>query len=146
MNNAMKKVITILAVLFLVTGIYAQRATVISGSLAAINVDVSNLTADTTEFPPIQGEYDVSLQFIPAAYGAGTATSFSYVIYQSNSDVDAVWTAITSSADVTSLTDADAIAAITDFKGLRLRVICTTESAEEMTVTAYYAYKKHRKE
>ena len=120
----MKKIFIILGILFLTTGIYAQRATVISGSLTAINVDDTNLTADTTEFPAIQGEYDISLQLIPAAYGDGTATSFSYVVYQSNSDVDAVWTAITSSATVTSLTDADAISNITDFKGLRLRVIC----------------------
>jgi len=146
MNNTMKKVIAILAVLFLVMGIYAQRATIIYGSLAAINVDVSNLTADTVEFPPIQGEYDISLQFIPAAYGDGTETSFSYVVYQSNSDADAVWTAITSSVNVTSLTDADAISNITDFKGLRLRAICAGASADTCTVTPYYVYKKHDKE
>lgn len=145
-NNAMKKVIAILAVLFLVMGIYAQRATVISGSLTAINVDDTNLTADTTEFPPIQGEYDVSLQFIPAAYGAGSATSFTYVVYQSNSDVDAVWTAITTSAAVTSLTDADAISTITDFKGLRLRVICAGTDNDTCTVTPYYVFKKHDNE
>jgi len=143
-NNIMKKLLTILAALFLVTGIYAQSATVVAGSLTAITLN--GAVRDTIDFPVCQGEYDISLQLIPALAGSGDSVHFSHIIQQSNSDVDAVWTAITSSATVSTVTDGDALVAITDFKGLRLRTICLGIGEDTCTVTGHYAYKKHRKE
>ena len=140
----MKKLLIILGVLFLSMGIYAQSATVVAGELTAITLN--GAVADTIVFPACQGEYDISLQLMPALSGSGDSLHYSYVVHQSNSDADAVWTAITSSANVFSATDADALVAITDFKGLRLRAICLGISTDTCTVTGYYAFKKHRKE
>ena len=97
-------------------------------------------------FNKIEGEYDVSIQLIPALVGSGDSVHFSFVIHQSNHGSDAVWTALTSSATVSTVRDADALVAITDFKGLRLRAIMTGISTDTITVTPYTVYKKHRKE
>lgn len=148
-NNAMKKLITILSVLFLVTGIYAQRATVLTPNASWISdntITLNGAVRDTIDFPTIQGEYDISLQLIPALSGSGDSLHFSHVIQQSNSDVDAVWTLITSSVNVFTVRDADALVAVTDFKGLRLRAICLGVSTDSCTVTPYYVFKKHDNE
>jgi len=135
------KLLIILIGLFAFVAIQAQSATVIPETYDAITLD--SIDTDTIEFNTIQGEYDVSLQLIPALSGAGDSLDFSFVLYQSNSDDDAVWTAITSSATVSSTTDADALVAITDFKGLRLRAILISISTDTCTVTPYSVYKKH---
>ena len=142
----MKKGILFIAVLFLAVGVYAQSATVKAGALTAITLDTDDTASDTLTFPVCMGEYDISLQLIPAAVSPGTNVSFKYYLYQSNSLSGDAWSILGSQYTVTSVVDSDCMIAITDFKGLRLRAICTTESAEEMTVTGYYAYKKHKKE
>ena len=142
----MKKIIVFLAAIFLTIGMYAQSATVKAGALTAITLDTDDIASDTLTFPVCMGEYDISLQFIPAAVSPGTNVSFKYYLYQSNSLSGDVWSILGSQYTVTSVNDGDCMIAITDFKGLRLRAICTTTSADEMTVTGYYAYKKHKKE
>lgn len=142
----MKKIIVFLAAIFLTIGIYAQSATVVAGELTAITLDTDDTASDTLSFPICMGEYDISLQLIPAAVSPGTNVSFKYYLYQSNSLSADAWSILGSQYTVTSVTDSDCMIAITDFKGLRLRAICTTESAEETTVTGYYSYKKHKKE
>ena len=141
----MKKGILFMAVLFLAVGVYAQSATVKAGALTAITLDTDDTASDTLTFPVCMGEYDISLQLIPAAVSPGTNVSFKYYLYQSNSLSGDAWSILGSQYTVTSVVDSDCMIAITDFKGLRLRAICTTESAEEMTVTGYYDYKKHIK-
>ena len=140
----MKKLLIILIGLFAFVAIQAQSATVLPETYTAITlqgVDTESITFNT-----IQGEYDVSLQLIPALAGEGDSLDFSFIIYQSNSDGDAVWTAITSSATVTSTTDADALIAITDFKGLRLKATLIGISTDTCTVIPYSVYKKHAQE
>ena len=140
----MKKLLVILFVLFAAIAVSAQSATVIPETYDAITL--FSPSTDTIEFNTIQGEYSVSLQLIPSLTGSGDSLIFSHVIYQSNSDADAVWTAITSSATVSTVTDADALVAISDFKGLRLRAICTGIGEDTVTVTPYSVYKKHANE
>ena len=140
----MKKIITFLAVLFLAAGIYAQSATVVAGEMSALTLN--GTSTDTVTFPIIKGEYDISLQFIPALAGSGDSLHVSYILYQSDSRGVEVWSSITSSANVFTTTDSDGLIAITDFKGLRLQAICTGVGADTSTVTPYFAYKKHRKE
>lgn len=140
----MKKIIGLLFALFVAIAINAQSATVVVNVMS--NLTLNGVGTATVTFPTIQGEYDVSLQLIPALAGSGDSLHFSHVIYQSNSDGDDVWTAITSSATVSTTTDADALTAITDFKGLRLKAICTGIGTDTSTVTPYAVYKKHKEE
>ena len=140
----MKKLLIILIALFAFVAINAQSATVIPQKMSALTLE--GVDTATVTFPVVEGEYDVSLQLIPALAGSGDSLHFSHVIYQSNSDVDAVWTAITSSATVSTTTDADALVAITDFKGLRLKATCIGISTDTCTVQPYCVYKKHKKE
>lgn len=140
----MKKGILFIAVLFLAVGIHAQTATVIAGELSALTLN--GTSTDTVTFPIIKGEYDLSVQFIPALAGSGDSLHFSYILYQSDSKGVEVWSAITSSANVFTTTDSDGLVSITDFKGLRLQAICTGVGTDTSTVTPYYSYKKHRKE
>ncbi len=140
----MKKLIVILIGLFAFVAIQAQSATVLPETYTTLTL--SGIDTATVTYNTIQGEYDVSLQLIPALAGAGDSLDFSHILYQSNSDGDAVWTAITSSATVTSTTDADALTAITDFKGLRLKSILIGISTDTCTVIPYSVYKKHAQE
>jgi len=142
----MKKIILFLAAIFLTLGIYAQSATVVAGTLTALTLTTEDVASDTLSFPICMGEYDISLQFIPAATGSGSNVSFKYSLYQSNSPSADAWSLLGSEYTVTSVNDGDCMIAITDFKGLRLRAICTSTSADTTTVTGYYAYKKHRLE
>ena len=146
MNKTMKKFIILFAFLiaFLAVGVQAQTATVIPYKMTALTLNGTGTA--TVTFPTVQGEYDVSIQLIPALAGAGDSLHFSHVIYQSNSDADAVWTAITSSATVSTTTDADALVSITDFKGLRLKAICTGIGTDTSTVQPYFVVKKHAEE
>ena len=144
MNKIMKRLAAILISLFVIVAINAQSATVIPKTYDAVTLN--GAVNDTILFDKIQGEYDVSLQLIPALAGSGDSLDFSFILYQSNHNADNAWTAITSSATVSSTTDADALVAITDFKGLRLRAIVTGISTDTCTVTAYSSYKKHANE
>ena len=140
----MKKLIVILIGLFAFVAIQAQSATVLPETYTTLTLN--GIDTATVTYNTIQGEYDVSLQLIPALAGSGDSLDFSFILYQSNSDGDAVWTAITSSATVTSTTDADALIAITDFKGLRLKSILIGISTDTCTVIPYSVYKKHAEE
>lgn len=140
----MKKLIFILCALFIGAYVYSQSGTVIKQKMTALTLQ--GVDAETVTFPTVQGEYDISIQLIPALSGAGDSLDFSFIVYQSNSDADAVWTAITSSATVSTTTDADAIATVTDFTGLRIKAICTGISGDTATVTPYFVVKKHAQE
>ena len=143
----MKKLISLLIVLFCLVGVYAQRTGTVINNAPALAADtLFGQDTSTVYWPPIQGEFDASLQLIPALYGAGDSLQFTYILYQSNSDADNVWTAITSSYTVSTTTDADALIAITDFKGLRLKSIIIGSSTDTCIVTPYYTYKKHSQE
>ena len=144
MNNIMKKIIGSLIFLFAIIAIQAQSATVLPQTYTALTLN--GVTTDTIIYNPIQGEYDVSLQLIPALSGSGDSLHFTHVLYQSNHNVDAVWTVLVGSTTVSTVTDSDALIAITDFKGLRLRAICTGISTDTVTVTPYSVYKKHAQE
>jgi len=143
----MKKLIVILIALFAVIAIHAQSATVIPyGPNELDAITLNGQVADTIEFPAIPGEYDLSMQLIPATYGVGTSVSFTYYIYQSNSYSANAWTQIGSQYTVTTTTDGDAKTTITDFKGLRLRSICLGTSTDTITVQPYMVAKKHADE
>jgi len=140
----MKKLIAILIVAFFGLATYAQSATVLKQKYTA--EVIQGQVTDTIEFNKVEGEYDISYQLIPAATGVGTSLAFTFILYQSNHGSDDAWTAITSAATVTTATDADAIAAVTDFGGLRCRAILTGTSTDTVTVTPYSVYKKHKNE
>jgi len=140
----MKKLLIVLISLFAFIAVQAQSANTVpyEGSAITLNGQV----ADTVTFPTIPGEYDLSMQLIPATAGSGSSVSFTYYIYQSNDYSADAWTQLGSQYTVTTVTDGDAKLAITDFKGLRLRSICLGTSTDTITVTPYMVAKKHRKE
>ena len=107
---------------------------------------VNGTSTDTVTFPRIAGEYDASIQLIPALYGAGDSVHFSHVLYLSDSWDDDAWTAVSSADTVSSVTDSDAIAWWADMKPVRIQVICTGLSTDTVTITPYAVYKKHSNE
>jgi len=142
----MKKLLISLIFICSVLMIQAQSATVIHNAPALTAITLSGTGTGTITFPPIMGEYDVSLQLIPALAGVGDSLNFSYIVYQSNSISTSVWTALNTADTVDTATDADAIYEIDDFNGLRLKVICTGICGDTSTVTPYWVYKKHAQE
>ena len=142
----MKKLLISLVFISLAVMIHAQSATVIHNApqLAAVRLD--GVKTATITIPVVLGEYDLSVQLIPATTLAGSTLSFSYIVYQSNSAAGSGWTALNTLKTVTSATDADAIYEITDAVGLKYKIICTGIGADTSTVTPYYVYKKHANE
>ena len=143
----MKKLLFILS--FILSGlmVQSQSATVIHNAPQLAAGTLSGIRdTETFTFPIVLGEYDVSLQLIPATTLAGDSSNFSYIPYQSNSASAAVWTALAAADTVDTATDSDAIYEITDFKGLRLKVICTQICGDTSTITPYWVYKKHAQE
>lgn len=138
-----KSIFLILFCLFALVAVQAQKTTISKEYTA---VTLNGAVTGTTTFIPIQGEWDVSVQLIPALAGSGDSLDFSYIIYQSNSAGDNVWTILTTADTVSSTTDADALYANADFGGLRLKAIYTGISTDTCTVTARTVYKKHRNE
>ena len=140
----MKRLIVIFSALLFFVATEAQLPSVVMSEQTAVTLAATKESTGSATFTPsIQGEYDVSLQSIPAS-AADSGAYFTYMVYQSNSDVDAVWTEIlTASEAVTSLTDADAITQITDFKGLRIKIIYTNTGTKAKTITPYMVCKKH---
>ena len=123
---------------------YSQSATVLNYTLSAATVN--GTSTDTTILPIINGEYDVSLQMIPALAGVGDSLIFSHVLYLSDSYEDNAWSAISSADTVSTATDADGIAWWADMKSLRIKAIYTGISTDTITVTPYVVYKKHAQE
>jgi len=142
----MKRLLILATVLIFAVSAFSQRSgTVLQETMGALTVPGTR--TDTSEvLPPVMGEFDVSIQLIPALYGAGDSLWFSYIPYQSNVLTGNVWTALAAADTVGTNTDSDAIYEITDFKGLRLRVICTAICADTITITPYVVYKKHANE
>lgn len=141
----MKKLFIISALLlFVAFAAQAQSATTVPEEYTAVTLN--GAVTGTTTFDKIIGEYDVSIQMIPALAGSGDSLDFSYIIYQSNSVGDNVWTALSTADTVSSTTDSDAIWTVTDFTGQRLKVIYTGISTDTCTVTGYTVYKKHKNE
>ena len=144
----MKKILIILVASFAFIAIQAQSQTSVpwEGTALTILGQVAD-TVDYLEGGSVTGEYDVSMQLIPATAGSGTSVSFTYYIYQSNSyDAVTAWTQIGSQYTVTTTTDPDAKTVITDFKGLRLRAICLGTSTDTITIQPYMVRKKHANE
>jgi hypothetical protein len=143
----MKKFLIFAILIFAFVGLQAQRGsgTVLKQKMSAVTVNGAGDT-DYTIFPTVQGEYDLSLQMIPAKYGAGDSIYFSYRLYLSDSDGDDVWTVVSDADTVTSTTDYDALVTFTDFKSLRVKAIYTGIGADSVTITPYCVYKKHSNE
>ena len=140
----MKKLILIFLCLFAVIAINAQSATVIPYKLAAVTVNGTG--TGTSTLPIISGEYDVSLQMMPALAGSGDSVIFSHVLYLSDSYVDDAWSSVSSADTVSSVTDSDAIVWWADMKSLRIKAIYTGISTDTITITPYVVYKKHANE
>jgi len=140
----MKKLIILFICLFAFMAMYSQSATVLNYTLSAATVN--GTSTDTTILPIINGEYDVSLQMIPALAGVGDSLIFSHVLYLSDSYEDNAWSAISSADTVSTATDADGIAWWADMKSLRIKAIYTGISTDTITVTPYVVYKKHAQE
>jgi len=122
----------------------AQTATVLKYKMAAQTVNGTG-TAETI-FPIIMGEYDVSLQMIPALSGSGDSLIFSHIMYLSDHPSDDVWSAVSSADTVSTATDSDGIVYWSDMKPLRIKAIYTGISTDTITVTPYIVYKKHANE
>ena len=140
----MKKLLISLIFICSVLMIQAQSATVIKYAMPAVTV--SGTGTGTTTFPIIMGEYDVSIQLIPATAGAGSSLSFSHIGYLSASLDANAWSAVYAADTVTTATDSDAIKYWSDMKPVRLKVIYTGLSSDTITVTPYAVYKKHANE
>jgi len=140
----MKKLITIILCLFVVLAIDAQSATVIKYKPAAATV--YGTSTDTTVFPLIHGEYDVSIQLWPALSLSGDSLNFSFYPQLSASYADDAWTTTSAADSVDTATDSDAIIWYADMKPLRLRIVYTGLSTDTITVQPYAVYKKHRNE
>jgi len=141
----MKKLLALIVFAALVcAGIQAQSATVIKKKMPAVTVKGTG--TGYTIFPILAGEYDVSIQMIPAVYGVGTHVSFSHVLYLSDSYSDDVWSAVSSADTVSTVTDSDAIAYWSDLKPVRIKAIYTGLTTDTITVTPYFVAKKHANE
>ena len=140
----MKKLIVLLISLVFTLAIYSQSATVIPFKLSAVTVNGTG--TGTVTLPIIAGEYDVSLQMIPALSGSGDSVHFSHILYLSDSYSAAAWTSVSSADTVSSTTDSDAIAWWADMKSLRIKAIFTGISTDTITITPYVVYKKHANE
>jgi len=146
----MKKLIILLFGLFAVLAINAQRGntTIVPNAawVTANTMTLNGAVADTVVLPRISGEYDVSLQLVPALAGSGDSVHFSHVLYLSDSYDDDIWSSVSSADTVSSVTDADAIAWWADMKSLRVRAICLGLSTDTVTIKPYVVYKKHANE
>ncbi|MBW1996065.1 MAG: hypothetical protein JRI77_16700 [Deltaproteobacteria bacterium] len=140
----MKKLILLLIFVFAALFIQAQSATVIPYKLSAVTVNGTG--TGTTTFPIIAGEYDVSIQMIPATAGQGDSVIFSHVMYLSDSYSANAWTAVSSVDTVSSATDSDGIVWWADMKSLRIKAIYTGISTDTITIQPYVVYKKHANE
>ena len=140
----MKKLIFILICLFAYIAVQAQSATVIKKEMAAVTLN--GAVTGTATLPIIAGEYDVSLQMIPALTGSGDSVDFSHILYLSDSYSANAWTSVSVADTVSSVTDSDAIAWWADMKSLRIKAIFTGISEDTITVTPYVVYKKHANE
>lgn len=139
----MKRLIFLLIGIFAIVAIQAQRATVHKKYTA---VTISGTGTGTTTFDKIAGEWDVSIQLIPALAGSGDSLIFSHIMYLSDSYSDDAWSAVSSADTVSSVTDSDGIVWWADMKSLRIKAIYTGISTDTMTVTPYVVYKKHKNE
>lgn len=140
----MKKLIVLLISLVFTLAIYSQSATVIPFKLSAVTVNGTG--TGTVTLPIIAGEYDVSLQMIPALSGSGDSVHFSHILYLSDSYSADAWSSVSSADTVSSTTDSDAIAWWADMKSLRIKAIFTGISTDTITITPYVVYKKHANE
>lgn len=140
----MKKLIFISLCLFAAVVLQAQNTTIIE-TPTATTASVAGGTGTIT-LAEIMGEWDVSLQLIPSLSGAGDTLDFTYVLYQSNALTGDIWSILQTTKTVTSATDADALSNLTDFKGLRMKAICTVTSDDTVTITPYVVNKKFRNE
>lgn len=140
----MKKIFTILVLAMFCILAFSQSATVIKYKMSAVTL--SGVGTGTTTFPIIAGEYDVSLQFIPALAGTGDSLIFSHIMYLSDSYSADAWTAVSSADTVSTTTDSDGIVWWADMKSLRIKAIYTGISTDTCTVTPYAVYKKHANE
>ena len=144
----MKKLIVLFLCLFTVLAINAQSATVISKKMAAVSLTGK---AATGEFitDVVEGEYDVSIQMLPALYGVGDSLNFSYLLYLSDSGGDDVWTIVSTGGvcdTVDTATDPYGLVYWADLKSLRVKVELTNLTADTVTVTPYTVFKKHANE
>ena len=148
MNNIMKKLILTLGALFIIGAIFSQSASVLPWE-SAVGVLKPSLTLTHT-LPQIMAEYDVSIQMDPRdgqVSGSFTDSGMTYIVYQSNSLGDNVWTALGAAATITTgALDTDALYTITDFKGLRLKLIYTATGTDTVNVTTRAVFKKHANE
>jgi len=141
----MKKILILFTFLFaLCLGIQSQSATVLKYKMP--DVTVSGTGTGYTIFPIVAGEYDVSIQMIPALAGTGDSLIFSHIMYLSDSYSDNVWTAVSSADTVSTATDSDGIVWWADLKPLRIKAIYTGISTDTITITPYAVYKKHANE
>jgi len=140
----MKKLLILFISLFAFLAVHSQSATVISYKPTAVTV--SGVGTATITLPQISGEYDVSLQMIPATAGAGDSLNFSHVLYLSDSYDDNAWSSVSSADSVDTATDSDGIAYWADMKSLRIKAICTGLSIDTITIQPYVVYKKHAQE
>ena len=140
----MKRLIFLLAVISLVAFTVEAQKTKIPTEYSAVTVNGTG--AGSVTLDKIMGQWDVSVQLIPALSGAGDSLIFSYIVSQSNSLNDAVWTPLTDADTVGSATDSDAIWSVTDFNGLRLKFDFTGISTDTIAITTYDVRSKHRNE
>lgn len=140
----MKKLLTLILCLFVVMAIDAQRATVIKYKPAAATV--YGTSTDTTDFPLIHGEYDVSVQLWPALAESGDSLNFSFIPYLSTAYSGDNWSIGSAADSVDTATDIDGIIWYADMKPLRLRIIYTGLSEDTITIQPYAVYKKHDNE
>jgi len=143
----MKKLILILFCLFAFIAINAQSATVIPQKLSAVTL--TNRGTGEFTLPIVEGEYDVSLQMLPALYGHGDSLNFSYLLYLSDSNVDDVWTIVSTGGvcdTVDTATDPYGLVYWSDLKSLRVKATLINLCSDTVTVTPYAVFKKHANE
>lgn len=141
----MKRLIFLLAVIsFVAFNTEAQLVTILDQP-GAVTASAAGGTGTIT-LDKIMGEWDVSLQLIPSLAGSGDTLYFDYVLYQSNALTGDVWSILQTTKAVTSATDADALSNLTDFKGVRMKAICTVTTDDTVTVTPYVVNKKFKNE
>ena len=105
-----------------------------------------DLTTLTIYSGLIDGYWDYSTQIKSTFAGLGDSTNFSVTTWQSNDRDQGVWTEIVAERDtLATITDESGVLLeVTDFTGLWLKYVLTSQSLDTMLINSYQVKKKFR--
>ncbi len=140
----MKRLTFLLALAFSFTSLFAQPLPEPTETgpttLGGLGATITILSGS------IEGYWDVSTQIQSTFAGLGDSSHFIVDVYQSNDRDHDAWTQRTSETDtLATVTDEAALLLeITDFTGLWLKYVLTSQSLDTMAINTYQVKKKFK--